>query len=241
VAVERVDRLMSFHDPASQLSELNRNAALAPLRVDPWTYAVLVRAQRVAEASHGLFDITVAPAIIAQGLLPDPGMRTSEAGCWRDVVLLDEGRVWFTRPLLIDLGGIAKGFAVDRAIQELRASGCKDAIVNAGGDLRAFGDEPRPIHLRRSTGLVQVAELRVGAIATSSPHTDFPDRLAQPLGAIVRPHTGERWNAAGGVMVAARSCVMADALTKVAALAGPECRAVLARFGAQAYWDVEDN
>jgi thiamine biosynthesis lipoprotein len=238
-AVERVDRLMSFHDPQSELSHLNRSAARTPVQVDAWTYAVLARAQRVSEASDGLFDITIAPAMIAHGLLPDPGMPLAEQASWRDVVLLGQQRVHFKRPLLIDLGGIAKGFAVDRATHELRAGGCSAAIVNAGGDLRAFGDEPRPIHLRRRAGLVQVAELRVGAIATSSPHAMLPDRLAQPLGAIVRAADGERWDGAGSVMVAARSCVMADALTKVAALAGPASAPLLGRFGAQGYWDVD--
>ena len=80
--------------------------------------------------------------------------------------------------MLLDLGGIAKGFAVDQAIHALRRGGCTEAIVNAGGDLRRFGREPHPIYLRRSTGPVQVAELRCGAVATSSPYKSVPDRLA---------------------------------------------------------------
>src|SRR5689334_8034999 len=167
-AVARVDRLMSFNDPESELSRVNRSAAIAPVQVHAWTYAVLTRAQRVAQASAGLFDITVAPALIAQGLLPDPHVGAPQAGSWRDVVLLAERRVSLRRRVMLDLGGIAKGFAVDCAMHALRALGCRDAIVNAGGDLRAFGEELRPIHLRRRAGVVQIAQLRVGAIATSS-------------------------------------------------------------------------
>ena len=238
-AVERVDRLMSFHAEDSELTRLNRHATCQPQAVDPWTYAVLRRAVHIAALSDGLFDVTVAPFLVEHGLLPRRTDPIAEAGDWRDLMLLSEGRIFFQRPLLVDLGGIAKGFAVDRAIHALRRGGCTEAIVNAGGDLRAFGSERRPIHLRRREGLVQIAELRCGAIATSSPHATQPDRLAQPLGSIVHPQRGEAWQGNGSVMVAARSCVIADALTKVAALAGPGCQPLLARFGAQAYWDVD--
>ena len=90
-----------------------------------------------------------------------------------------------------------------------------------------------------SRSLVKAAELRCGAIATSVPHADHPDRLAQPLGSIFDPHGKEAWNGNGAVMVAAPSCVIADALTKVAALAGPSSAPLLARFGAKALWDPD--
>ncbi|MEO8004459.1 MAG: hypothetical protein ABI771_06110, partial [Betaproteobacteria bacterium] len=86
-------------------------------------------------------------------------------------------------------------------------------------------------------GLVKVAELRCGAIATSAPHVEHPDRLAQPLGSIFDPRDNQAWKGNGAVMVAASSCVIADALTKVAALAGPSSAPLLARFGAKALWD----
>jgi thiamine biosynthesis lipoprotein len=240
-AVARVERLMSFHAADSELTHLNRCASQAPVTVDAWTYAVLRKAVRIADLSDGLFDVTVAPFMVEHGLLPRPSSILPQGGSPRAITLLSERRVFFERPLLIDLGGIAKGFAVDRAIHALRRGGCTDAIVNAGGDLRAFGTQRRPIHLRRRTGLIQVAELRCGAIATSSPHAMVPDRLAQPLGSIVHPDGGGAWHGDGSVMVAARTCVIADALTKVAALAGRSCGPLLERFGAQAYWDIDPD
>ena len=238
-AVDLVDRLMSFHDPASELSRVNREAARTPQTVHPWTWAVLRRAQRIAEASGGLFDITVAPLLVRAGLLPGPVDAIHEHGNWRQVVLMTECRVFLERPLLLDLGGIAKGFAIDVAIHELRRGGCTQAVINAGGDLRRFGPDAQPVHLRRRDGLVQVAELRCGAVATSAPHMVYAGRLAQPLGGIFDPGTRRAWEGSGAVMVAAPSCVIADALTKVAALAGPACKPLLARFGAQAWWDTE--
>jgi FAD:protein FMN transferase len=236
--VERIERLMSFHDPGSDLSRVNREAGHTPQTVHPWTWAVLRRALRIAEASAGLFDITVAPLLVRAGLLPGPADGSQPCGSWRQIVLMPECRVFLERPLRIDLGGIAKGFAVDQAIHELRRGGCSAGVVNAGGDLRCFGSIARPIHLRRRKGLVPVAELRCGAIATSAPHGAYAG-LAQPLGSIFDPRTQQAWNGSGAVMVAASSCMIADALTKVAALAGPACTPLLARFGAQALWDVD--
>jgi thiamine biosynthesis lipoprotein len=143
--------------------------------------------------------------------------------------------------MLIDLGGIAKGFAVDQAIHALRRGGCTQATVNAGGDLRRFGPEPCLIHLRRRASLVPVAELRCGAVATSSPHGGRPGHRSQQIGCIIDPRRRRPWAGGGSVMVAARSCVLADALTKLAALAGPACQPLLARFGAQARWDKDDE
>jgi len=237
--IERIERLMSFHDPQSELSRVNREAWRTPQTVHPWTWAVLRRALRVAEASAGLFDITVAPLLVRAGLLPGSVDASLQCGNWRHIVLMPDFQVFLERPMLLDLGGIAKGFAVDRAIHELRSGGCTQGVVNAGGDLRRFGTLPHPVYLRRRDGLVQVAELRCGAIATSAPHSTHAERLAQPLGSIFDPRAGQAWNGSGAVMVAAQSCVIADALTKVAALAGPACAPLLARFGAHAMWDTE--
>lgn len=238
-AVERVDRLMSFHSPDSELSRLNREAVRAPQQVDPWTYAVLRRALRVSDLSDGLFDVSVAPVLVREGLLPQATDTLPDRGSWRDISLLPDSRVAFRQPILIDLGGIAKGFAVDMAIHLLRAAGCTEASVNAGGDLRRFGVHSQTIHLRRASGLIPVAQLRCGAVATSAPYLSDEQRLAQPLGHIVDPRAQTFWKGSGAVMVAARSCVMADALTKVAALAGPACGPLLAHLGARALWDAD--
>jgi len=237
--VERVERLMSFHDLESELSRLNREAARAPQTVHPWTWAVLRRALRVAEASNGLFDITVAPLLVREGLLPGSADTSLQCANWRHIALMPDCRVFLARPMMLDLGGIAKGYAVDRAIHELKRGGCTQGVVNAGGDLRRFGPVAQPVNLRRRDGFVQVAELRCGAIATSAPHAAHAGRLAQPLGSIFDPRARRTWTGSGAVMVAAPSCVIADALTKVAALAGPACAPLLARFGARALWDTD--
>ncbi len=236
-AIAQVERLMSFHDCDSELSRLNRDAYRQPQAVHSWTYAVLKRSLQIADASQGLFDITVAPLLVEAGLLPLANDLETYGGNWRSLKLLGDNRLFFEQPVLLDLGGIAKGFAVDQAIHVLRRGGCTEAVVNAGGDLRRYGKKTHPVYLRRNDALVQVAELRCGAVATSGPHKSYPDRIAQPLGCIVNPIDGQLWNGEGSVMVAAKNCMIADALTKVAALVGPSCQPLLDRFGAQAYFD----
>lgn len=240
-AIAQVERLMSFHDRNSELSRLNCEGHRQPQPVHPWTYAVLKRSVQISAASAGMFDITVAPLLVEAGLLPHTNEFETHNGNWRAIKLLGDNRVFFAQSVLLDLGGIAKGFAVDQAIYALRRAGCTEAVVNAGGDLRRFGKKHHPLYLRRNSGPVQVAELRCGAVATSSPHENIPDRISQPLGCIVDPIQQHAWRGKGSVMVAARSCVIADALTKVAALAGPACQSLLDRFGAQAIWDTDDN
>ena len=183
-----------------------------------------------------MFDITTAPLLVRSGLLPAPPGALPDTGRWRHLKLMQGSWVFFEQHMLLDLGGIAKGFAVDVAIHALHAGGCTLGAVNAGGDLRRFGPEPEVIHLRRPQGLMPIAELRCGAIATSSAQEHYPYRLAQPLGCIMDPRQSKPWQG-GRVMVAARTCVMADALTKVAALAGPASLSILSRFGAQARWE----
>src|SRR6266851_1934957 len=143
-AVERVHRLMSFHEAASDVSRLNRCAAREPVAVDPWTFAVLRESLELSRISDGAFDVTVGSELVRWELLPPPGeagpSKGEGAGSWADLELLPLRRVRFRRPLIIDLGGIAQGFAVDRAIEPLRTAGMPWAVVNAGGDLRVFGD-----------------------------------------------------------------------------------------------------
>jgi FAD:protein FMN transferase len=240
-AIALTDRLMSFHAADSELTRLNRNASRQPQEVHPWTYAVLRRSLRIAALSEGLFDAAVAPPLIDAGLLPPislAGVRTRAT--WRDLRLHPGSRVFYARPMLLDLGGIAKGFAVDQAIHVLRRHGCTEGVVNAGGDLRRFGSRFELVRVRTRDTLVPVAQLRCGAIATSGAGTAPRASLARPVGAIVDPRTGRLWRSRGGVSVAAPSCTVADALTKVAMIAGPACRPLLRRFGAQARWWTEE-
>ena len=169
-AVARVHALMSFHEPGSELSRLNRAAHAGPVPVSGHLRRVLRAACRLSALTDGRFDVTVAPTLVRWGYLPGSPDSTEPTGDWRDIRLGTDGTVRFARPLLIDLGGIAKGYAVDLAIASLRRAGVPQACVNAGGDLRFYGREPRRIGVRDPADparLRLLPPLLQGAVATS--------------------------------------------------------------------------
>jgi thiamine biosynthesis lipoprotein len=236
-AVKRVDGLMSFHSRSSDVTRLNRSAWKRALRVHPWTYEVLREAQRVSRASRGLFDITVASTLVRDGQLPrQRGVPTALArASYRDVLLRSGARVRFRVPLLIDLSGIAKGYAVDRAVRVLQSAGAHEGVVNAGGDLRVFGREPQTVHVRhpdRPDLLLPLAQLRSGALATSAGYVARGRTGTRETGALVRPGRAGSFSPRGSASVAAAKCVHADAWTKVALLGGTSA-AGLRRSGAR--------
>jgi thiamine biosynthesis lipoprotein len=238
-AVSRVHALMSYHRPRSDVGRINRLAWRTPVRVHPWTYAVLREAQRVARASGGLFDVSVAHDLVTRRVLPAPrGVRVPARGAnYRDIRLLPGLRVRFARPLLLDLGGIAKGFAVDRAVDRLRVAGARSGVVNAGGDLRCFGPCSERVHVRHPADpglLVPLAELREGALATSAAYFTRRRLAGREVSAQVHPHR-PRFVPTDSVSVAAARCVTADAWTKVLLLGGARLLGRARRAGAFGY------
>ncbi len=247
-AIARVQSLLSYHAASSELSRLNREAARNAVRVDAWTFQLLTLAQRVHAASDGCFDPVVAPLLERTGYLPRlPGApRESSRASFTDVILLPGNRVRFARPLRLDLGGVAKGFAVDRAIDALRAAGVSAGLVNAGGDLRVFGDQAWPMAVREPASpgrLHALGALREGALATSAVYFSRRRTAAgRWTSAIVNPRSRRPWLAHASVTVCASDAATADALTKVLALRGPpRTRNLLAAFDADGWWLARDG
>lgn len=236
-AVARVHSRMSFHEPDSELSRLNGTAHAGPVPVSGHLRRVLRVACRLSALTDGRFDVTVAPTLVRWGYLPGLPHNTETTGDWRDIRLGADGMVRFARPLLIDLGGIAKGYAVDLAIASLRRAGVPQACVNAGGDLRFYGHEPRRIGVRDPADparLRLLPPLLQGAVATSCV-ADTRRRHGQTWRSpLVDPRSGRACAATGSVTVLARSCLYADALTKPVAIDPAAGEAVLRRLQAQA-------
>jgi thiamine biosynthesis lipoprotein len=237
-AVARVHTLMSYHDPASELSRLNREAWLRPVTVSDETWQVLTAAQQLGAASDGLFDITVAPPLERAGFLPRHAdqLPASARGSWQDIELLADQRVRLARRLRLDLGGIAKGFAVDQAIAQLRAAGIASGGVNAGGDLRVLGMAPRTVHLRdplRPTRLLPVTTTHAAAATSAGYFRNRPwaGRVCCP---IVHPGTRALCDARRSVTVFADDCQTADALTKTVYADPARADRVLQQYRARA-------
>lgn len=236
-AIEQVQRLMSFHDPNSDVSRINGAEAGQEVRIDPHTVRVLQFAHQLSGLSGGLFDVTTASVLVESGFLPERGRETAPAGAtYLDLLLLPGDRALWLRKGWIDLGGIAKGYAVDCAITALRSRGVATAVVNAGGDLRCFG-EPQPIHIRHPgvpTMLIYVGSLCDAAIATSGGYFSAKEVDGCQIDPLVDPRQRSCTSWGASVSVVARDGMTADALTKVVRLAPNSAPDILERFGAQA-------
>jgi FAD:protein FMN transferase len=240
-AIADVHRLMSFHEPDSDVSRLNREAGLRPIGVHAWTFQVLEAAVEMHRRSNSIFDVTVAPALQTMGLLPrlnGDAPPATETRSFDAIELLPEQSVRFRHAgVRIDLGGIAKGFAVDRALQVLRGFGIPRGLVNAGGDLAVFGSDPQTIHIRHPRDPRQVicsVEVSDEALATSARRFD-PFQSADTTGsAIIDPAVGKPAQTADGTTVRAPSCMVADALTKIVMISGTDALALLEHYQASA-------
>jgi thiamine biosynthesis lipoprotein len=240
-AVAEVHRLMSFHEAASDVSRVNRQAARGPVAVHPWTYRVLDTALELYRRSDGAFDITVAPTLQALGLLPhDPNENPSRAGTGNSdaIELFPDHRVRLHDPgIKLDLGGIAKGFAVDRALDALRRHGVARALVNAGGDMAGFGQDGGDIvHIRdpRDPRILYRSRLQNEAISTSGPRLDLVEASCPAGSTTIEPRRRQASRAIIGATVRAPTCLIADALTKIVMIMGEASAGLLGRYGAGA-------
>lgn len=210
-AIERVHACMSAQRPGSDIDRINRQAHRHAVAVDPWTLEVLGRAMELSEATGGAFDVVV----------PGAGARYTD-------IVLETDAVRLRRPAQLDVSGIAKGFAVDVAVEFLQRQGVSAGCVNAGGDLRFASGTNGPVSVRipgHPAQSVQLPPLPHSAYATFS--SEFGTRLYDP-------RTGASSVIDWSVTVSATTCLVADALTKATALLGPVA-SLLERFDAVAY------
>jgi thiamine biosynthesis lipoprotein len=216
--ITAVHALLSFHAADSELQAVNRAAAGALLRVDPRTLAVLRLACTLHDASARAFDCRVGtPAQLADTRFP----------------VTFEGEIVHKQThARMDLGGIAKGYAVDRAIEKLRGFAVESAVVNAGGDLRHHGTQPMTVQIRDSRNAARIAamvRLDNAALASST-----AGGLGVGPNGASRIHNAERiaLPALAGATVQAPTCVLADALTKVVLATGNPTHPLLGQYGA---------
>lgn len=246
--VAAIHAAMSFHAAGSELSRLHRDAHRQPTRVGPHTWAVLTEALDLARISEGVFDPTVAAQLVGHGALPRPAGPTADpAASWRDIELLADRQVRFHRPLWIDLGGIAKGYAVDCAIATLLRHGARHVLVNAGGDLRVAGTSARglPLAIRDPADParhIPLGTLGPGAVATSGEFLLGRQPGAGPISPLVHPRHGPRPACPRSVTVIAETCMLADGLTKIVGLLGTASLPLLqARRAHAAILDAPDT
>ena len=214
--IASVHELMSFHSPDSDVSRLNNSAVGSAVQIDPRTWRVIQVANSISWASGGAFDIAVGGEMMARGDLPAlPCPPADRDACYRDIELLADCRVRMRRPLAIDVGGIAKGYAVDCAVKVLQEMSVGSGCVNAGGDLRVFGDETMPVDIRDPLDpTVSGASVKVrdSALATSANYAASAGFAS--AGVVLDPRGDAQVVGGRSASVRAKTCMIADALAK---------------------------
>ena len=151
--VERLENQLSLFRPASEIAHLNARAAVEPVRVSPRLFALLLQARALTEATGGAFDITVAPLVRCWGFIDGPGhlpdaeqLAKAREVVGMHLVQLNESdlTVRFARAgVMLDLGAIGKGYAIDRAAEILREAGVTSALLHGGtSSIYAIGSPP---------------------------------------------------------------------------------------------------
>ena len=237
-AFAEVDRLMSNYRDDSELALINRTAAHDAVRVSDPMFSVLDAARRVSAASNGAFDITVGPLVRLWGFHDKKAHvpTAAELATVRPLVdyrhlLLDAGdhTVRFTHPgIELDLGGIAKGFAVEVAAGVLRRRGLS-GFIDAGGNQYLLGTPPgkrvwtvgikNPDVPDQVMGVVETGEI---SVSTSADSYNFLVANGRKYGHILDPHTLEPSSAALSVTILSRDGTLADAMSKAAFILGPK-------------------
>ncbi|RMH11494.1 MAG: FAD:protein FMN transferase [Gemmatimonadetes bacterium] len=264
-AVFRVDTLMSTYRADSEVSHLNRTAgsgAWTPL--DPWTEQVLRAALHWAGASDGAFDPTVGPLMEVWGFRGPQGPHRPERTeldeararvDWR-AVRLDTLRhaARLERPdMALDFGAIAKGFAVDRAVEAVRRAGAQAAMVDLGGNIGVWGPAPDGAagwtlgvrHPRRGDDVLATLTLADGAVATSGDYEQSFVENGVRYSHLMDPRSGEPVRGVVAVTVAAPDGITADVLSTALFVLGPDAgRRLLERAfpegGVTALWVLDD-
>jgi thiamine biosynthesis lipoprotein len=198
-AIRNVEQQMHPRREGSDLRRISEGPLHEPLEIQRGTWEVLELAKRVSELTEGIFD----PCLPCQ------------AGTLANVELAIGSSVICHAPVALDLGGIAKGYAVDRAVEALIGQGCVAGLVNAGGDLRVFGPVRHSLVVRREDGSGRLVEIENAALAVSDrdacrrPGEHQGYYVRQGEGILRQPHAGRRYAA-----VLAPDAACADALTK---------------------------
>jgi len=231
-AIERAEAALSAWRDSSEVSRLNRDRTIV---AGSDLQRVLTAARHYYELSSGAFDITVKPvldvyrAIFAdEDRAPTPAERdAARQAVGFEHLTVTGNEVFLSGEAAIDLGGLAKGYIIDRAVAALRRSGIHDGLVNAGGDIRAFGSnngEPWRIALqnpRDRTDYLAVIALTDYAITTSGDYERYfdPEREYHH---IIDPRTGRSATALISATIIAGRAVDADALSTSVFVLGPE-------------------
>ncbi len=244
-----INDLLTVYTTNSELSAFNAVAGSPARKLHPHTLRALAEARRYAELSGGAFDPTVAPLVSAWGFngaqtpehpLPPETLRAALANVGWQHLVLSNGTARLDRPgMQVDLGGIAKGYAVDVAFEQLLALGARNVMVDLGGNLRCAGrgraQRPWTIGVRHPfdrEAILGTVELTNGqATATSGNYEKFVEIEGKLYAHIIDPRSGLPVTGMAGVTVISTNATETDGLSTALFVLGVEgSRALLQRL-----------
>jgi len=240
--IKEIEGLLSVYDATSEISKVNSFADVRPITVSDDTIRVIKKADEISKITGGAFDITIAPLVNLWGfgprgvILNKPkereihnalrlvGMRNIKIDYARKTIRFLRSGV------RLDLSGIAKGYAVDCAIETLKSEGIKNAMVNAGGDIYCIG-KVSPCRQwrigiqnpRHKNEIIDTVDIEDSAIATSGDYERFSFYSGVRVSHIIDPRTGEpKSSVPASVSIKAADCMTADAFATAVFVLGPD-------------------
>jgi thiamine biosynthesis lipoprotein len=236
--VRRLEELLSTWIPTSELSRVNAAAGSEAVKVGPETLALVKHALEIAARTDGAFNIAIGPAVelwrrSEEAGLPDQAeLERLRPLLDLSAIRIDEqaGTIFLGRPgMRIDVGGIGKGFAADRAAEVMRQAGATGGVVALSGDIKTFGRDGkgRPFtfgirHPRNPDGLLGKVTLEDMAISTAGDYERYFERDGIRYHHILDPRTLQPARTCQSVTVVAQEGTIADGLDTGVFVMGPE-------------------
>ena len=237
--ISRIEDMISSWDPNSQTSDINRNAGIQPMKVDPELFALIERAIGISQLTDGAFDITYASMDkiwkfdgsmtempskeVIRGNVAKVGYHNIEINKANSTVLLK------LTGMKIGFGAIGKGYAADQAKALLEHKGVSGGIINASGDMNTWGKQPNgedwkvaitnPLNKKNSFALLPIKK---GAVVTSGDYEKYVTFNDKRYTHIIDPRTGYPSSGIISVTVFAPKAELADALATSVFVMGAE-------------------
>lgn len=237
--MERLELIFSRSKLNSEISEINRRAGQTEVTTGPEMTELLTETFYYAEISEGSFDPTIAPLVDLWGFLGQHYHLPDQEELAEFLPLVDYSKVQFDQydstlkfaeqQMALELGGIAKGYIVDRALGLLIAAGIENAFINAGGDIATIGGRPDGTpwrigirHPRDSNRIIAVLPVMEGAVVTSGDYERFFEVNGTSYHHILDPKSGMPAAGLSSVTIMAETTTAADALSTAVFVSGPD-------------------
>jgi FAD:protein FMN transferase len=240
--IERIEKLMSFHRDDSEISKINRGAFGVPVKVSRQTYQLIKRSVELSEFTGGAFDVTVGPLVNlwqqageSNSLPTDEELASVRSKVGYQKLILNDSDLsvqFSVEGMRIDLGGIAKGYGVDMAVETIRDSGGIGGVVNIGGEVRCFGASAKGKpgwlvgvqnpDLKAKDQVLTVLHLIDKAVSTSGDYHRFVTIGGQHFSHIIDLKSGKSAGSLSSVTVITEQGTDADALATAASVMGLE-------------------